>query len=227
MYDAVVLDSDGVLVGLSGPDLLSEAIERTYRTFGVTEPSEADRVALGLGTTPERVRAACDRHGLDPEAVWTRRDRTISALEREAIRAGDKPLYGDVDALSALSTPLGVASNNVHATVACVLEQGGLTDRVGAIQARRPRLDSLTRRKPDPYLLRRALADLGAETALFVGDSESDVAAAERAGIDAALLVRSDREPVDADASVAPEYTITTLTDLPSLVAGDRSGSDD
>lgn len=218
MYDAVVFDSDGVLVGLSGPELLSEAIERTYGAFGVADPSEADRAALGLGTSPERVRAACERHGLDPEAVWARRDRTISDLERAAIRAGDKPLYGDVDALSALSLPVGVASNNVRATVACVLDQGGLTDRVGSIQARRPRLDSLARRKPDPYLLRRALDDLGAETALFVGDSGSDVAAAARAGVDAALLARPDREPVETDASVAPEYTITTLADLPPVV---------
>lgn len=231
MYDAVVLDSDGVLVGLSDPDLLAAAVERTYRAVGVAEPSEADRAALGLGTSPERVRRACERHDLDPEAVWARRDRTISALERAAIRSGEKPLYDDLDALSALSVPLGVASNNVRATVDCVLDRAGLADRVGSVRARRPRLDSLARRKPDPFLLRGALADLGAETALFVGDSASDVAAARRAGVDAVLLARPGRDPPD-DASVTPDYTLTSLADLPPLVAGagratDGDGADD
>lgn len=218
MYDAVVLDSDGVLVGLSGPDLLSRAVDLTYRAVGVEAPSEADRAALGLGTTRDRVRAACERHGLDPAVVWARRDRTISALERAAIRTGEKPLYDDVEALSALDCPLGVASNNVHATVDCVLDRAGLTDRVGAVRARRPRLDSLARRKPDPHLLDRALADLGVDAgrALFVGDSASDVAAAERAGADAALLARPDRDPT---VDVAPDHTVESLSALPALVA--------
>ncbi|MFB6281955.1 MAG: HAD family hydrolase [Haloferacaceae archaeon] len=226
MYDAVVLDNDGVLVGLSGPDLLAEAIERTYRAVGVPSPSDADRAALGLGTSPERVRRACERHGLDPAAVWARRDRTVSELERAAIRSGEKPLYDDIDALSALSVPLGVASNNVRATVACVLDRAGLADRVGAVRARRPRLESLERRKPDPYLVRRALADLGVEPrrALFVGDSASDVVAADRAGADAALLVRPGRDPPD-DLPTTPEHTVASLADLPSLVAGDTEGA--
>jgi HAD superfamily hydrolase (TIGR01549 family) len=217
MYDAVVVDSDGVLVGLSGSDLLSGAIERTYRSVGVDAPSEADRAALGLGTTPERVRAACERHGVDPETVWERRDRTISEMERAAIRRGEKRVFEDVEALSALDAPLGVASNNVHATVNCVLDRSGLAPRVGSVQARRPRLDSLARRKPDPHLLDRALADLGAETALFVGDSASDVTAAKRAGVDAALLARPGRTDAERD-GVDPEHTIGSLAALPELV---------
>ncbi|MFB6304729.1 MAG: HAD family hydrolase [Haloferacaceae archaeon] len=219
MYDAVVLDSDGVLVGLTDRGVVETAIERTYRSFGVT-PSEADRAALDIGTTPERVRAACDRHGLDPDAVWERRDRTISELEREAIRTGEKPLYDDVRALDALDHPLGVASNNVRPTVEFVLDRHGLTDRVGAVHARSPSLDSLARRKPDPHLVRSALADLEVDRALFVGDSASDVRAAERAGVDAALLARPDH----GDAAVAdgpdPDHTIGSLAALPDLVSG-------
>lgn len=221
MYDAVVLDSDGVLCGLSDPVLLSTAIERTYRSFGVTEPTDRDREALGIGTSAERVGAACDRHGLDRAAVWTRRDRTISELEREAIRTGGKCLYADVATLSALGRPVGIASNNVRTTVEYVVDRHGLTDVVGAVHARRPRIESLARRKPDPHFLRRALDDLGVETALFVGDSASDVGAARRAGIDAALLDRPDRDPRADAAGTAPDHVIGSLAELPALL-GDR-----
>lgn len=219
MYDAVVLDSDGVLCGLTDREVVETAIERTYRSFGVT-PDEAAREALDLGTTPDRVRAACERHGLDPEAVWERRDRTISELEREAIRTGAKPLYDDVRALDAIDLPLGVASNNVRPTVEFVLDRQRLSDRVGAVRARSPSLDSLARRKPHPHLVRSALDDLGDGSALFVGDSATDVRAAERAGVDAALLDRPDRERETPPEGVDPDHTIGSLAEVPDLVGG-------
>ncbi len=216
MYDAVVLDSDGVLVGLSGEATLADAVERTYRSFGV-DPDDDDRAALWVGTDPGRVRAAAARHGLDPETLWAERDRQIGTVERAAISAGEKPLHDDVAALHRTDVPLAVASNNLRATVEAVLERGGLTDRVASVRAREPRLDSLTRRKPDPALLTGALADLGVapERALFVGDGAGDVEAARRAGVDAALLVRPGHDPVE---DVDPAHGLSTLADLPALL---------
>jgi HAD superfamily hydrolase (TIGR01509 family) len=218
VYDAVVLDSDGVLVGLSGRATLARAVDRTYRAFGVT-PDDDDRAALWVGTDPADVRRAAARHGLDPEAVWTTRDRTVSRVERAAIRAGEKPLHDDAAALRSLSVPLGVASNNLRTTVETVLDGHDLRDRVGSVQAREPRLSSLGDRKPDPALLTRALADLGVDPdrALFVGDGASDVEAAARAGADAALLVRPGHDPVEG---AEPTHTITTLAALPGIVEG-------
>jgi len=60
--------------------------------------------------------------------------------------------------------------------------------------------------------------------ALFVGDSASDVVAADAAGLDSALLVRDGREapapPVD------PTYRVATLHDVVDLVE-DAAGSSD
>jgi HAD superfamily hydrolase (TIGR01509 family) len=218
VYDAVVLDSDGVLVGLSGRETLAAAVDRTYRAFGV-RPDDEDRAALWVGTDPERVRAAARRHGLDPEAVWTTRDRTVSRVERAAIRAGEKPLHADAAALDRVDVPLAVASNNLRTTVAAVLDGHGLRDRVASVRAREPRLASLADRKPAPTLLNRALADLGVapDRTLFVGDGATDVEAAARAGVDAALLARPDHDPVEG---VEPRHTIATLADLPDIVEG-------
>jgi phosphoglycolate phosphatase len=218
VYDAVVLDSDGVLVGLSGRATLATAVDRTYHTFGVT-PDDDDRAALWVGTDPGDVRQAAARHGLDAETMWTTRDRTVSQVERAAIRAGEKPLHDDAAVLSRLSVPLAVASNNLRPTVEAVLDGHGLHDRVASVQAREPRLASLAARKPDPTLLNRALADLGVapDRALFVGDGASDVTAAARAGVDAALLARPGHDPVEG---VDPTHRITTLADLPDLVEG-------
>jgi len=57
---------------------------------------------------------------------------------------------------------------------------------VRTVRARAPTVESLAERKPDPGLLEAAMADLGSSDPLFVGDSESDVRAAARAGVDVA-----------------------------------------
>jgi|GEM_PF-2508059 len=61
----------------------------------------------------------------------------------------------------------------------------------------------------------RALDDLGAESALFVGDSESDVVAAHRAGLDSAFIRRS--HCADATLSTAPDYEVENLYDVAKI----------
>jgi len=71
--------------------------------------------------------------------------------------------------------------------------------------------------KPDPLLLRRALALAGEvepERALMVGDGPQDVEAARRAGCDAVLLDRHGGAVTDGSAIV-----MTDLRGLPALVA--------
>jgi len=62
------------------------------------------------------------------------------------------------------------------------------------------------------------LSDLRADTALLVGDSESDVVAARNAGIDSAYIHRPHR---DGALTVTPTYEIDSLSDLPDVVSDD------
>ena len=77
------------------------------------------------------------------------------------------------------------------------------------------------RRKPAPHYLDRALAELSADTAVYVGDRETDLLAAEYAGLDSALI----RPAANAERGPAPEptYELDSLHDLADILAATAS----
>jgi HAD superfamily hydrolase (TIGR01549 family) len=214
-YDAVLFDHDGVLLTLTGQPLHLQGARAAFEHVGVTEPAPADVEALSIGVSAPLLVETCERYGVDPESFWAARDEVTSRLQREAMDRGEKRPYDDVGALAELSGPLGVVSSNQLATVEYALERFELP-AFGTVQAREPTVESLRRKKPAPYYIERALADLGADTALFVGDSESDVEAAERAGIDAAFIRREHNAATAL--STAPEHEVDGLEALVGLV---------
>jgi len=217
MYDAVLFDNDGVIVGRTRYDALREAAYHAFEAVGVDDPDPDLVDAIAAGTTPTDVARACDRYGLDPGTFWRARDRTASEVQVAEAHAGRKTPYDDVDAIRHLDVPLGIVSSNQQATIDFLLDHFGLAGRFETAYGREPELRSLERRKPDPHYLERALEDLSAETALFVGDNESDLAAAHNAGIDSAFLRRPHRR--DADLSREPTYELDDLHDLVAICA--------
>ena len=226
-YDAILLDHDGVITTPPGLDLLHDAARDTFSRAGVESPPDDHVEGLALGVTEDWLDARCAEYGLDRDEFWRLRDETASAAQREAVRAGEKTLYDDVPALDRLDHDLGIVSTNQHETIEFVLDHFDLADRFGTYYGREPTVASLRRKKPNPHYVERALADLNADRALFVGDSESDVTAAANAGIDSAYLHRPHR---DGSLSVDPTYEIDSLTglhDLPGVetVAADGDGT--
>jgi len=226
-YDAILLDHDGVITTPPGLDLLHDAARDTFSRAGVESPPDDHVEGLALGVTEDWLDARCAEYGLDRDEFWRLRDETASAAQREAVRAGEKTLYDDVPALDPLDHDLGIVSTNQHETIEFVLDHFDLADRFGTYYGREPTVASLRRKKPNPHYVERALADLNADRALFVGDSESDVTAAANAGIDSAYLHRPHR---DGSLSVDPTYEIDSLTglhDLPGVetVAADGDGT--
>lgn len=217
-YDAVVFDNDGVLTRLTDWGLVREAIRDTFQEFGA-DPTD-DHVERILRGTPERVRQVAAAHDLDPEELWARREANAAAAQREAMELGEKPLYDDHDALTTLRTdyelPLGVVSNNQHETVRHVVDVHGLDDLFGAVYGREPHLEGIRRKKPKPYYIERALSDLNAERALYVGDSDCDVRAARNAGIDSAFVRRDHRADYALDSE--PTHEIESLRELAEIV---------
>lgn len=216
-YDAICFDNDGVLVEPTARDALLSAVRSTFRAHGVDDPAFDHVESMLAGVTVDHIERCCTEYGIeDAEAFWRQRDREASRVQREEIRAGRKPLYDDVAALESIDLPLGIVSNNQQPTIEFIVDHYGLADRFRTAYGREMTLDGLRRKKPEPYYLRRALSDLDAEQALFVGDSAVDVQAAHAAGIDSVFIRRSHRE--DEDLAVEPTHEIAGLDELPDVL---------
>ena len=217
-YDAVLFDSDGVLVHPPAAETQTAAIRAAFRSVGVDDPAERHVDALTAGVTVDVLEEIGNAYGVDPERLWLARERHDERSQLEAFRAGDRDRYGDIDAVLDHPLPSGVVSNNHHSTVDFLLEFFGWTGTFDTYYGREMSVESLELKKPNTYYLDRALADLDAAAALYVGDSESDVVAADRAGLDAAFVRRPHVR--DADLSVDPDYEVESLHEVAALLDG-------
>ena len=216
-YDTVVFDNDGVLVGRTRFDVLRDATEETFAQFGITDPNPDHVEDMTIGATPRQVTTVSDAYGIEPETFWRTRDRTVSGAQQQEARAGRKTPYGDIDTLADLDISKGIVSSNQQETVDFLLDHFDISGLFETAYGREATIESLTLRKPNPHYIERALADLDADSALFVGDNESDIKAAENAGIDSAFIRRSHRS--DWDLNVWPTWDIDSLEDLHDICA--------
>ena len=218
-YDSLILDHDGVLVSIVDSDTRIRTCCRraadAFRDVGVVPDAETIE-KLAFSVSPDELHSLSDRFDATPERLWRCRDDLLAAVLKDAARNGEKAPYPDVEVLSRLDVPLGIASNNQHRIVSFVVEEHGLDDHFETIHAREPTLDSLDEKKPSPTYLRRAKADLGVSNPLYVGDKEKDVVAGKRAGIDVAFLRRDHN--ADRSLAVEPTHEVSSLEAVAPMV---------
>jgi phosphoglycolate phosphatase len=215
-YDGVLVDHDGVLVALTPLPVLREAARTALDDVGVTDPSGTDVDAVTIRVSRDELRTVADRHGVATDRLWRAREDRIEALLRERGRSGEKAPYDDVATLTDIDRPLGVVSNNQARVVEFLLEFHGLAGHFETVRAREPTVGSLSVKKPEPTFLERGAADLGCSNPLYVGDSESDVVAAQRAGLDSVFLRRDHNADARLDAD--PTYELSSLAAVTDLV---------
>lgn len=224
-YDTVIFDMDGVLVANSPRWVFDHAARQALASIGIDEPTERDRELLN--GFPTDIKASkthfTDRHGLDFEDLWQRRERFASANQLRLIRSGEKDPYSDIGILNDLDATLAVVSNNQHATVESVVRHYSIEQHVSAWFGLDPTVEGIRKRKPDPWYLEKAYATIGGGDALYVGDRQSDVRAATRAGMDSALITRSGKL-VDADPK--PTHHIASLVEIRDLVDEPKESSE-
>lgn len=214
-YDTVLFDNDGVLVEPPGHETQSDAARAAFRELGVVDVDDRYVDTITNGATADELREICSVHDLDATAFWEARERLDEQSQLDAFREGVRDRYEDVAAIEDLSQRCGVVSNNHHSTVEFVLEFFGLTPLFETYYGREKTLESLQLAKPNTHYLDVALDNLDAGSALYVGDSESDVVAAHRAGMDSAFVRRSHR--ADVELSSAPTYEIRDLYELSEI----------
>lgn len=142
-------------------------------------------------------------------------ERELTRLEVEAV-ASAIPTSGSDSVMHRLTEAghtLAVVSNNSAAAVSAYLYEHDLDDYVQVISARDDTDPGLL--KPNPHLLLRAMAQLGAkaEECVMVGDSTSDIEAAQAAG---AAAIGFANKPVKL-ASLSrsqPEAVISKIEEL-------------
>jgi phosphoglycolate phosphatase len=168
------------------------------------------------GVTVDALHDICERYDLVPERFWAAREDHDERAQFADFHAGKRGRYDDVDAITDLPGPRGVVSNNHHTTIGFVLEFFDLEPLFDTYHGRSKTVESLRLKKPDTHYLDRALDDLGAESALYVGDSGHDVLAAERAGLDSVFVRRP--HCADTDLPVAATHEVADLYGVAALL---------
>jgi phosphoglycolate phosphatase len=182
----VLIDLDGTLI--DSIDDIHAAVNRMLAEQGQAPldlPEVRHMVGDGAAVLIERVLAARPALGLDP---GTALERYLELYEAEPL--GLTRLYPGVaatlDRLRERGLRLAVCTNKPERPSRAILESFGLVDRFERIVGG----DTLPWRKPDRRMLDSILADLGESTAtaVLVGDSEVDAAAAAAAELPFVLM---------------------------------------
>lgn len=215
-YDTVLFDSDGILVEPPASETQAGATRDAFRSVGAANVESHHVDAIVEGVTLEDLYEICSTHDLEPERFWEARERLDEASQFETFRDGTRTRYEDVTVISDLRQRCGVVSNNHHSTIEFVLEYFDLHSLFETYYGREKTIESLELKKPNTHYLEKALNDLEADSALYVGDSESDVIAAHRAGLDSVFVRRDHCRSVDL--SVTPTYEVSDLLELLDIV---------
>jgi len=209
---------DGVVLrGRGTPQIVYDrAAERAVAEIGV-EPSERVMSLLrahGYVT----VARGCALADIEPREFWRLKEKHACEVCAERLRAGERGVYDDTDAIEKLAdkTTVALVSNNRQDTVDFVAEQFDLP--FDLTHGREPTPEGFARRKPFPDLLFDASDALEAETqdSLYVGDRKKDVAAARAAGMEAVYLRRSHNDEVPPPKGA--DHELGSLNDLLRVV---------
>jgi phosphoglycolate phosphatase len=215
-YDTVLFDSDGVLVKPPANETQIEATQAAFQEVDIEETDQQHLIEIVDGVTVDRLHEICTAYDLDPDAFWEARERHDEQSQLDTFEGGSRNRYEDVTAISDLSQSCGVVSNNHHSTIEFVLDFFELHRLFDTYYGREKTIESLDLKKPNPQYLERALADHSAESALYVGDSESDVVAANQAGMDSVFVRREHCRDVELTAT--PTYEVNDLYDVATIV---------
>ena len=207
MKTAILFDLDGTL--LNTLDDLHASTNAVLRSFGYPERTidEVRRfVGNGARVLIQQAVPAGEEH---------RVDEVLAAFQTYYAAHCDiftRPYPGIPELLSALNEqyPLAVVSNKPDRAVKELAKI-----YFPALYARGESADCP--RKPAPDMVRAAMAALGADNCIYVGDSEVDVLTAKNAGVPCIAVTWGFRD-VETLRTAGAEYFCHTPADLPQMI---------
>jgi len=213
----IVFDLDGTLVD-TAPDLIDTLNVILARHDVAPVDFDDARSMIGLGVKPLLVRGLASKGvQLPPDEI----DRLFAEyLDVYAAHIADRSrpfpgLESALDALAAQGCRLAVCTNKLEWLAVRLLNTLGLRPRFAAICGQ----DTFAMRKPDPDMLRLTIARAGGDTghAVMVGDSMTDVATAQAAGLPVIAVDFGYTEI--AAAQLGADRLISHFDALPAAVA--------
>ena len=223
--DTVIFDLDGTLVD-SQPAALGATI-KALSQFGVQVTADEVREVFGGGAKNllrhflERDLGAGEASQALGAAVQLRAGLQLELISETLLLPGVKELMAS---LKAGKYKLAVATMSSRAVVDSVLEFHGIGQYFDVVLT----IDDVTKGKPDPEILIKAVDRLGGQVtrALYVGDSSHDLEAALNLGmpfllVDSGLYVRGEaRNKLRAAAELNgfPMVGLEGLLDIAEIV---------
>ena len=211
----VIFDLDGTLADTS-VDLLAAA-NHCFGVMGLgdmlTHPEDA-KIALRGGK--RMLTEGLTRAGQFKDATVEEYYPVLLEAYRDGIDTHTVMYPGAMDAVEALKAAgygVGICTNKPSAATETALVHNGMSGLFRSIVSG----DTLAYRKPAKEPLLAVVDELGAEQAIFVGDSEVDAETAQAAGIPFVLFQRGYLHIAEQD--VEKVATFDNYADLPDILA--------
>lgn len=185
---AVLFDLDGTLIdSLGDVTAAANAVLRKRDLPGLPSEVVAGFVGMGEQVFVDRLISATE---LDPDERRWVMEVFIHHYREEA--RNTRLMHGARKALEALKAqglPMGLVTNKPRAPLEPTLDAAELAPFFEVVVAG----DDLAKRKPDPLPLRHAMAELGVDRCVYVGDSSIDAETAKAADMPFVLYTEGIR----------------------------------
>ncbi|MFB6182741.1 MAG: HAD family hydrolase [Candidatus Nanohaloarchaea archaeon] len=219
-YESVLFDMDGVILNslVNNQKWKFDAVKQVLREKDIeVEELSKNELEIILGDHGyKEVVKKCTDLDLNPKEVWSDVARKTTEARVEQIKNGNFALYDGVkDMIKKLherGISQGLISNAPESAVEVTIEEFDLAKYFSFYLGVR-NFEDLQARKPNPNHLEYAKAELDSFPMVYVGDSESDVIAAQRADIDSIWVNREN-----SNADVKSDYQIEEVSQIIDII---------
>ena len=211
----VLFDCDGTLV--DSQNAIAAAMDDAFKAVGRPSPGRARTLSIVGLSLPEAIAALAPREPVDVQVRLAEGYRAAS--QRIRLAQAEDPLYPGADAaVRALAarkeTVLGTATGKSLRGVHRMIAHNGWDGLFATLQTADDNPS-----KPDPGMIRRAIAETGATVAdtVMIGDTTFDMLMARAAGV-RAIAVSWGYHPVDDLRKAGANDVVDSFEQLVALI---------
>lgn len=207
----VLFDLDGTLIRSTG--IIMEVFNMTFQKYFPDVILTDDQLTGFLGTTLwQTFGQYTNDEDLIDEIIRYYREETEKLLEHELDAYPNA--HDTIKYLKQHGCQVGVVTSKINQVAMHHLEITALAPLIDGLIG----FDDVTKHKPDPEPLLKALAlfNVEAKDAIYIGDHENDMKAAKKAGLTACAVTYSYR--LQHMLNEFPDYVIDDLENLKDII---------